>query len=249
MQKLSIKNLSVEFRRYHGVEPSIKMRLLDVARRRYRGPQKFAALSEINLEIRAGERVGLVGMNGAGKSTLLKTIAGIYPPSRGSVEVCGHVLPLLELGAGFDPDRSARENIFLNGAILGMTRKQVCAREEAIIQFSGLGEFMDTPLSGLSSGMRARLGFSIATSLEPEILILDEVFAAGDQAFIQKAKARIMGMVNECKILLFVSHSEELVRDLCSRVIVLDRGRVVCDGPTAESFAVYNDLLAARSGS
>lgn len=245
MQKLKVTNLSVEFRRYHEVEPSLKIRLLDLLRRRHRGPETFLALSEVSLEIGAGERVGIVGMNGAGKSTLLKTMVGIYPPSAGAVEVCGQVLPLLELGAGFDPDRSARENIFLNGAILGLTREQVRLREAAIIEFAELSEFIDAPVHSLSSGMRARLGFSIAASLKPEILILDEVFAAGDKAFIEKARARIGSLIDDCKILLFVSHNEKLVRDLCERIIVLHHGRVMHDGTADESFEVYNRLIAA----
>lgn len=203
----------------------------------------WSALSGVTFKIGDGERVGVIGRNGAGKSTLLKAISGIYPPHEGQIEVCGSVVPLLELGAGFDNRRSVRENIYLNGAIMGLSSREVRDLEVEVIQFAGLGDFADMQLKNLSSGMRSRLGFSIATCFKPEILILDEVFAAGDASFIERAKERMYAMIDRCQILLLVSHRLSLIEELCARVLVIEKGRLVFDGTAEDGIQYYEQNI------
>jgi ABC-type polysaccharide/polyol phosphate transport system ATPase subunit len=190
----------------------------------------FDALNDISLEINPGERVGIIGRNGAGKSTLLKLICGIYPPSSGKVSVEGSIASLLELGAGFHPEFTGRENLYLNGAIMGFTEQQIKKVEEEVIQFSELTSFIDTPVKYYSSGMYMRLAFSMATAIHPDILILDEVFAAGDIGFVEKARLRMHEMVDKANILLMVSHDMDLMMELSSRVIWIDGGKIIEDG-------------------
>ncbi len=204
---------------------------------------KRAAIKKLSLRIDENERVGILGRNGSGKSTLLKAISGIYAPHQGEIKVSGYLLPLLELGAGFDRDRTVVENIFLNGAILGLPYKQVKALVEPIIDFAELDEHRGQVLKDLSSGMKRRLGFSIAANLKPEILILDEVFAAGDVGFIDKAKKRIFEMADACKIVVIVSHSEEIIREMCNRVVVIDGGTLLFDGSVEDGLRYYNGLF------
>ena len=188
--------------------------------------EEFWALKNISLEINNGEFVGIVGLNGSGKSTLLKTIAGVLSPTKGSIEVNGTIAPLIELGAGFDPNLSARENVFLNGAVLGKSRKEMRALFDNIIDFAELWEFVDTPIKNFSSGMLARLGFAIATSFMPDVLIVDEVLSVGDFKFQEKCHKRMEEMMSGGTTLLFVSHNTNEVRKLCQKAVWLKKGRI-----------------------
>ncbi len=192
------------------------------------------ALSHVDLRIRRGESVGIMGRNGAGKSTLMKVIARVLRPTGGSVRVSGDVAPLLELGAGFDMELSGRENLFLNGAILGRSRKEMQRRFDAILEFSELGHFIDAPLRTYSTGMVARLGFAIATDVEPDILLIDEILSVGDIDFQRKCVDRIGSILRREATLVLVSHSPESVLQLCQRAVWLDEGKVVSDGPARE---------------
>lgn len=195
---------------------------------------EFWALDDISFEMQKGESVALIGLNGCGKSTLLKTIAGVLKPTKGSVTVRGALAPLIELGAGFDMDLTARENVFLNGAILGYSRKEMEGYYDDIVSFSELENFMDVPIKNFSSGMLARLAFAIATIGTPEILIVDEVLSVGDFRFQEKCEKRIQKMRGKDTSLLFVSHSIEQVQNICQRAIWIEKGRVREDGPSKE---------------
>jgi ABC-type polysaccharide/polyol phosphate transport system ATPase subunit len=243
---ISIKELTLNFRLYHDKGQSLKEFFSGLLRRR--GATKyseFCALKNLNLEIVHGDRVGIVGHNGAGKSTLLKAICGIYYPTHGVVEVNGRIAPLLEIGAGFNIELSGRENIYLNGAILGYSTAMLKKIESEVIDFTGLAEFIDTPVKYYSTGMYMRLAFAIATAVHPDILILDELFAGGDAEFIDKALARMHEFIDKSSIMVFVSHQPELLRRLCNRVIWIDHGSIVADG---EPDAVINNYLANRLG-
>jgi len=200
---------------------------------------EFWALSNVSFQVCRGELFGVLGLNGAGKSTLLKILSGVLAPTTGSVESNGTIAPLIELGAGFDPELTARENIYLNGATLGYSRKEMNARFDEIVAFSELEEFIDVPIKNFSSGMYARLGFSIATSVNPEILIVDEVLSVGDFMFQQKCENKIRQMIDNGTSVILVSHSIEQVRSLCSKGIVLERGRVVKSGEINELCDFY----------
>jgi ABC-type polysaccharide/polyol phosphate transport system ATPase subunit len=191
------------------------------------------ALSDVTVRVNRGEVVGILGRNGAGKSTLLKVIARVLRPTRGTVQTSGRVAPLLELGAGFDVELTGRENIFLNGALLGRTHREMRERVDRIVEFAELEESIDAPLRTYSTGMMARLGFAIATDVEPEILLIDEVLAVGDLGFQQRCHTRIDWFKRQGATLVLVSHAPATVEALCSRVIWLDHGRVAQDGPTA----------------
>lgn len=191
--------------------------------------KEFPALTDISFEIKKGEVVGLVGLNGSGKSTLLKIIAGVMKPTVGKVSVKGTVAPLIEVGAGFNSNLSGRENIFLNGYLLGFSKEYIIEHMEDIIGFSELGEFIDIPLKNYSSGMKARLGFAIATTVNPQVLIVDEVLAVGDFKFQQKCHKRINEMMSNDTTVLLVSHSIQQIKQLCSRCIWLDKGKMVMD--------------------
>jgi len=201
--------------------------------------EELLALSRVSLTIRRGETVGIIGRNGAGKSTLLKVIARVLRPTGGSVAVLGRVAPLLELGAGFDPELSGRENIFLNGAILGRSRREMVRRLPGIVEFAELEAFLDAPVRTYSSGMVARLGFAIATDVEPDILLVDEVLAVGDIEFQQKCLERMRGFRARGATLVLVSHSPETVLGLCDRALWFDAGRVAADGPAREVVEAY----------
>ena len=195
--------------------------------------EEFTALNSVSFDVRKGETLGLIGRNGAGKSTLLKVISGILKPTEGSVVCHGNVVPMLELGSGFDMDLTGRENIFLNGAILGYSEEFLKAKYDEIAEFSELGKFLDMPIRNYSSGMLARLAFSIATVVNPEIL------AVGDAAFQEKSRRRMMEMMSGGTTVLFVSHSLEQIRQMCSRVIWLEHGTVKMIGPTQEVCDAY----------
>ena len=201
--------------------------------------REFRALSGISFTVERGEVIGIIGRNGSGKSTLLKIISGIYKPTGGSVTLGGSVVPMLELGSGFDQELTGYENIFLNGAILGYTEKYLREKLDEIIAFSELGDFINMPIKTYSSGMMMRLAFSVATVVNPEILIVDEILAVGDEFFQKKSFARMQELMSGGTTVLFVSHNLDQIRNMCSRVVWLDGGHIRMAGPTQEICAAY----------
>ena len=205
--------------------------------------KEFYALKNVNLTIRQGESWALICKNGAGKSTLLKLICGILTPYTGTVRVTGTIAPMIELGAGFDPNLTAKENIFINGAVLGHSRKFMKEQYEKIVEFAELWDFMDLPIKNYSSGMRARLGFAVATIVDPDILIIDEVLAVGDAAFQQKCRNRIRELQEKGVTLIFVSHAKAPVMELCEKAVWLDHGTVKKIGATKHVYWAYEHYL------
>ncbi|MDD3346464.1 MAG: ABC transporter ATP-binding protein [Oscillibacter sp.] len=210
--------------------------------------KEFGALSDVSFAVQKGEVLGIIGHNGAGKSTLLKVISGILKPSNGSVTVHGNIVPMLELGSGFDYDMTGRENIFLNGAILGYSKEFLTAKCQEIIDFSELGEFIEEPIRNYSSGMMMRLAFSIATVVEPEILIVDEILAVGDADFQAKSKARMLELMGGGTTVLMVSHTMSQIRELCDKVLWLEHGTVQGYGETAALCDKYEGKLNSSKG-
>lgn len=206
---------------------------------------EFWALKDINLTIKKGDRVGILGLNGAGKSTLLKVIAGVFKPTEGSVEKHGKIAPLLELGAGFEKQYTGKENIYLYGAMLGYTKQFIDEKYDEIVEFSELGEFIDVPVQNYSSGMKSRLGFSIATIVSPKILILDEVLSVGDAKFRKKSEKKVMSMFDSGVTVLFVSHSLEQVKRICDKAMILDHGKLVAFGGIDEIAPMYEKMIEA----
>lgn len=201
--------------------------------------EPFWALKGVSFEVNKGDKFGIIGLNGAGKSTLLKNIAGVMKPTEGKIWVKGSMVPLLEMGAGFDPDYSGRENIFLKGALLGYARRFLEEKFDEIVEFSELEEFIDVPLKNYSSGMKARLAFSIATMVEPEILIVDEVLSVGDTKFQRKSREKMQSLLNEDATVLFVSHSTQQVKTICKRAIWLHQGELIAEGSAEEVCDLY----------
>ncbi|MDR2409053.1 MAG: ABC transporter ATP-binding protein [Bacteroidales bacterium] len=197
------------------------------------------ALHDFSIEINEGDRVGVIGYNGAGKSTLLKAMAGLYPISSGSIETSGDIRSLLELTLGFDMFSTGRENIMYRGLMLGFTPQQIYEREDEIIDFAGLGEFIDYPITSYSSGMMVRLAFAISTSIEGEILLVDEVLSAGDAIFQAKARERMMNTIDKAKLLVLVLHDMYAIQEICNRVILLNHGRIMADGEPQEVVKFY----------
>jgi ABC-type polysaccharide/polyol phosphate transport system ATPase subunit len=231
MSKIIVDKLSIKFRIYHDRSPSLKDYVANLFRgNRQSAYSDFWAVKDVSLEFNSGDRVGIVGHNGAGKSTLLKALCRVYESSDGRVTVDGRLAPLLEIGAGFHPEFTGRENIYLNGAILGYTDLQLRAIEPEVIAFAELEEFIDTPVKYYSTGMYMRLAFSLATAVHPDILVLDEIFAGGDAAFMARATTRMFEMIDRANIMIMVSHDHRLVKSLCNRVVWMDHGRVVLDG-------------------
>lgn len=204
---------------------------------------EFWALKDVSFEVEKGDKVGILGLNGAGKSTLLKVIAGVFKPSEGKVTKSGKIIPLLELGAGFDPQYTGKENIFLYGAMLGYSKDYLNEKYNEIVEFSELQDFMDVPVKNYSSGMKSRLGFSIATTLTPKILILDEVLSVGDAKFRKKSEKRIMDMFDDGVTVLFVSHSLAQVRRLCNKAMILEKGKLIAYGDVEEISAQYEEMI------
>ncbi len=204
---------------------------------------EFWALQDVNFELKKGERLGILGLNGAGKSTLLKVIAGVYKATTGTVERHGVVAPLLELGAGFDMQYTARENIYLYGAVLGYSREFIEEKFDEIIEFAELGKFVDVPLKNYSSGMKSRLGFAICTAVKPDILILDEVLSVGDAKFKKKSEKRVTDMFDDGVTVLFVSHSLAQVKRLCNKAIILDHGKMIAYGDIDEVAPIYEKMI------
>ncbi len=207
--------------------------------RRSAGYTDFQALKRVSFEISDGEVTGIIGHNGSGKSTILKLVAGVYRPTRGAVEVGGNVAALIELGAGFHPEMTGRENILLNGLLLGLSKREIRAKEEHIIEFAELGDFIDSPIKQYSSGMMMRLGFSIATEVDPDVLLIDEILAVGDAEFQAKCAQRIESFCRRGRTIVFVSHDLRTVRQICSRVLLMDHGVLVADGAPDEVIALY----------
>lgn len=235
---ISVENVSMRFNLAREKVDSIKEYII----KSFKGGVKydeFWALNDISFEVKRGDSVGLIGRNGSGKSTMLKLIARVLKPTTGKITVNGSVAPLIELGAGFDFDLTGKENVFLNGALLGRSRKEMEAVLEEIIDFSELREFMDVPMKNYSSGMLSRLAFAIATSGKADILIVDEVLAVGDFRFQQKCIDRIRGMMDEGTTVLFVSHSIEQVESICNKVVWINSGHLEMKGDTKEICDIY----------
>ena len=235
---IEISDVSMRFRMANDRISSIKEYFVQWLRGKLTF-KEFEALKHVSFDVERGEVVGLVGHNGAGKSTMLKIISGILKPTEGSVSVHGNIVPMLELGSGFDNDMTGRENIFLNGAILGYSEAFLKSKYDEIVEFSELGAFIDVPLRNYSSGMIARLAFAVATVVEPEVLIVDEVLAVGDAAFQEKSKARMMELMSGGTTVLFVSHSLAQVREMCNRVVWLDHGEVRMFGEAEDVCDAY----------
>lgn len=204
--------------------------------------QEFLALKDVSLKVRKGEAWGLIGTNGSGKSTLLKAISGIMKPYKGTIKVTGGIAPLIELGAGFDANLTARENIYLNGAVLGHSTRFMDEYFDDIVEFAGISEFLDSPIKNYSSGMKARLGFSVATMVQPDILIVDEVLSVGDFLFRKKCNQRMEELLSKGTTLLFVSHNIEQVKNLCSHALWLDKGNTVMSGDAETVCGAYEEL-------
>ena len=238
---IEVKNISMIFRMTTQKISSLK----EFTVKKLKGQIKykeFAAVKDVSFSVKRGEVVGLIGLNGSGKSSTLKIVSGIIKPTSGTVTVNGTISPLIELGAGFDFELTARENVYLNGSVLGFSRAEMNAKMNDIIEFSELHEFMDTPIKNFSSGMVARLGFSIATNVIPEILIVDEVLAVGDFLFQQKCEKRINELMSGGTTVLIVSHAIDQIERLCDRVVWLEHGQVKMIGSTAEVCAEYKKI-------
>jgi ABC-type polysaccharide/polyol phosphate transport system ATPase subunit len=239
--EIRVRDAGVCYRLYREKVSTLKEAVVNRFRH-LRSAEMFWAVRHVSLEIEPGEAIALVGHNGSGKSTLLKTIAGVLMPDEGEVLVQGRISPMIELGAGFDPELSGRDNIFLNGALLGFSRKQMEGKFDRIVAFSELGDFIDMPIKNYSSGMYARLGFAIAQDVEPDILIVDEVLAVGDERFQEKCKARIRDFRSAGITFCFVSHNYDAARELCPRAAVLHHGRLAFDGPIGQAWERYREL-------
>lgn len=235
---VSVQNVTMTFRREEDRSGSLKETVTKLFSGRLKF-SKFTALENVSFDVYHGDVLGIIGRNGAGKSTILKIISGIIKPTAGTVIRNGNIVPMLELGSGFDMDLSGRENIFLNGAILGYEKQYLLDRYDEIVAFSELGDFIDVPLRNYSSGMMMRLAFSIASVVEPEILIVDEILAVGDERFQKKSRNRMMELMSGGTTVLFVSHDMNQIREMCNRVVWLDGGHVKMEGPTAEVADAY----------
>lgn len=237
---ISLKNVSMTFNLNKEKVDNLKEYVIKFITRKLEF-KKFYALQNIDVEVKKGDHLAILGLNGAGKSTLLKTIVGVYKPTSGTVEKCGVIAPLLELGAGFDPNYSGKENIYLYGAILGYDRNYIDKKYKEIVEFSELGHFIDVPVKNYSSGMKARLGFSIATAVEPDVLILDEVLSVGDAKFRKKSLAKVKSMFEDGVTVLFVSHNIEQVKSICNKAILLEKGKIIARGSIDEVIPVYEE--------
>ena len=241
-QAINVENLTVEFVLPKEKIDSLKEFIIKKIKRKIKH-NNFKALDNVSFSLNKGDRLGILGLNGAGKSTLLKVIAGVYKPSSGLVIKNGLLAPLLELGAGFENEYTARENIFLYGAILGFSKQFIQSKFDEIVEFSELEKFLDVPLKNYSSGMRSRLGFSICTIMKPDILILDEVLSVGDAKFRQKSEAKVREIFEEGATVLFVSHSLDQVKRICNKAMILDHGKLLKFGDIEEIAPVYEEMI------
>ncbi|MFC1610891.1 ABC transporter ATP-binding protein [Myxococcota bacterium] len=235
--------LGIRYRRYRDKTVTLK----DAALRLFRGAQfeEFWALRNVDLQVPKGQSLGIIGPNGSGKSTLLKAIAGVLPPSEGTMQANGRIAPMIELGAGFNDELTGRENIYLNGAIMGLTRKEIDKRVVRMIAFAEIDDFIDVPLRNYSSGMKARLGFAVTSDVDADLLLLDEIFSVGDEAFRQKSTDRMEAFFESNRTIITVSHSLQLVQRLCTRAIYLRSGHIVSDGPPDEVIEAYRAEVRA----
>ena len=239
---ISVKNVSMKFDLGIEKDNSFKNKFIAIFdRKRRKKKEYFWALDDVSVEIKKGEVIGIIGSNGAGKSTMLKVVSGVMKPTKGSVTVNGTIAPMIELGAGFDQELTARENIYLNGAVLGYSEKFLDSKFEEIVDFSELRDFLDVPIKNFSSGMIAKLAFSISTIVSPDILIVDEILSVGDIKFQEKSKNKMLSMIKGGTTVLYVSHSLKSIEDLCNRVIWIEHGKVVEIGKTKEVCKHYYD--------
>lgn len=239
-----LKNVSMKFNLGVEKDNSLKMIFINLFNpKKKKKKDYFWALKDIDFRINKGDVVGIIGANGAGKSTLLKVVSGVYKPTTGTVEVNGKISPMIELGAGFDGELTARENIYLNGAILGYSKEFLEQKFDEIVEFSELKDFLDVPVKNFSSGMVAKLAFSISTIVDPEVLIVDEILSVGDIKFQEKSKNKMMSMIEGGTTVLYVSHSIDSIKELCSKVIWLDHGKIVKMGDTKEICDEYYKKL------
>ncbi len=242
---VDVDNVTVRFNKANQKVDNLKEYFVRLIRRQLMF-QEFIALKDVNLKIRKGEAWAIIGTNGSGKSTLLKVISRILKPYKGSVKVNGSIASLIELGAGIDPRLTARENIYLNGCILGHSKQYIDERFDAIVEFSELEEFLDSPVQNFSSGMKSRLGFSVATMMEPDVLIVDEVLSVGDLLFRKKCINRMNEMLSHGTTLLFVSHNMTTVKSMCNKAIWLNKGEVVMQGDINEVCDEYTTTIEAK---
>ena len=244
---VELRDVSLKFVTYHDKQYSLKRSALDLVLRRQAPPisNEFWALSDVNLQMHKGERIGIIGFNGAGKSTLLRLLARIYTPTKGRLSVRGSVAPLIEMGAGFNPELSGYENILLNGAMLGIKPREMKKKIEGIYEFTGLREFADLALKYYSSGMYARLAFAIATEVDPDILLIDESLGAGDVIFVDRAKARINDLLEKSNLVVIVSHDLGSLHKMCTRGIWMHEGQVRRDGTITETITEYLEFTRA----
>jgi ABC-2 type transport system ATP-binding protein len=241
---IDVRGVSKRFRLAHGQYNTVKERLIHGGRRK--ATEDFWALSDISLTVKEGETVGILGRNGSGKSTLLKCICGVLQPTSGEVAVRGKLAALLELGAGFQQDLTGRENIYLNGSLLGMSKREVDKAFDAIVDFSELEEFIDGPVKFYSSGMAVRLGFAVAVNVDPDILVIDEVLAVGDERFQRKCVDRVKQFQKEGRTILLVTHAADTVRSICNRGVVLSHGHMVAEGEPGEATRIFRERLMAE---
>jgi ABC-type polysaccharide/polyol phosphate transport system ATPase subunit len=241
---VDLRGVGVRYRLPRGGVRSIKEYLLQAVRGQLRFDD-FWALEDVEIRVGRGERVGVIGRNGAGKSTLLQVIAGVLPPTTGLASVHGRVAPLLQLGAGFDPELSGRENVFLNGALLGMRRAQIKARFDSIVEFAELAAFIDAPLRTYSTGMAARLGFAVAAECQPDVLLLDEVLSVGDEAFQEKCVRRLREFTECGTTMIIVTHSAEFITRECTRAVWIQDKRVAADGDPYDVVDSYHGYLSS----
>ena len=242
-----LKNVSMKFNLGVEKEGSLKMIFINLfSHKKKKNKEYFWALKNIDFRIDKGDVVGIIGANGAGKSTLLKVVSGVYKPTTGTVTVNGKISPMIELGAGFDAELTARENIYLNGAILGYSKEFLEEKFDEIVEFSELKDFLDVPVKNFSSGMVAKLAFSISTIVDPEVLIVDEILSVGDIKFQEKSKNKMMSMIKGGTTVLYVSHSIDTIKELCNKVIWLDLGEIVKIGDAKELCDEYYEKIMER---
>lgn len=248
---ITVSNVSMRFNLGIDKNNSIKQIAVDFIKNRKHEKKKdrneFWALQDVSFEVKPGEVLGLVGSNGAGKSTLLKVVAGVMKPTRGTLTIAGTICPMIELGAGFDMDLNARENIYLNGAVMGYSKKFLDSKFDEIVDFSELQEFLEVPVRNFSSGMVARLAFSIATLVDPEILIVDEILSVGDLNFQKKSEAKMRNMITGGTTVLYVSHSVDSIKSLCDKVLWLEHGKVIMYGEADQVCDLYYESQITKN--
>ncbi len=245
---IEVDNVSMRFNL--GIEKgfSLKQWFVDFGKGKKREKKDFWALTDVTFNVKKGEVIGFIGSNGAGKSTLLKVVAGVMKPTKGEVKAYGNICPMIELGAGFDPQLTARENIYLNGSIMGYSKELIESKFQEIVDFSELHDFLDVPVQNFSSGMVARLAFSVATIVDPEILIVDEILSVGDMAFQAKSEAKMLSMIGGGTTVLFVSHSIEQIKKMCDTIVWIEHGVVQKIGGKEVCDEYYQFMLSKNQG-